>query len=131
MKDVKRSAFKSSPTPWKLWKTVKTDVQAFIMVHLEEPVGKFNWSFYQLCYSSSDYWFKYPLPTHQFWTIFLKWFNTTSSFFTCTPVFNLLEGYVSTESRKWLFLNQNFGLGRNGDTHVNLDNDEIIVSSFI
>lgn len=38
MKDVKRSAFKSSQTPWKLWKTVKTGVQASITVHLEEPI---------------------------------------------------------------------------------------------
>lgn len=46
MKDVKGSAFISSPTPWKLWRMVNTDVQAFIMVHLEEPVGKFHWRFY-------------------------------------------------------------------------------------
>lgn len=38
MKNVKRSAFKSSQTPWKLWKTVKTGVQASITVHLEEPI---------------------------------------------------------------------------------------------
>lgn len=48
MKNVKGSAFLSNPTPWKLWRMVNTDVQAFIMVHLEEPVGKFNWRFYDV-----------------------------------------------------------------------------------
>lgn len=43
---------------------------------------------------------------------------TTSSFFTCTPVLILLEAYVSTESLKWLLVNQDFGLGKNGDTRV-------------
>lgn len=116
MKNVKRSAFKSSQTPWKLWKTVKTGVQASITVHLEEPIENSTEVFinYVIGLQVINFNILYqPLKFEHFTAII-----TTSSFCTCTPVLILLEAYVSTESLKWLFVNQDFGLGKNGDTRV-------------
>lgn len=116
MKNVKRSAFKSSQTPWKLWKTVKTGVQASITVHLEEPIENSTEVFinYVIGLQVINFNILYqPLKFKHFTAII-----TTSSFCTCTPVFIMLEAYVSTESQKRLFVNQDFGLGKNGDTRV-------------
>lgn len=112
MKDVKRSA--------NTMKTMKDGENRCASFHHSSFRGtnrKFDWSFYQLCYRSSSYQFQYPLQTPQVWTFYSD-FITTSSFFTCTPVLILLEAYVSTESQKWLLVNQDFGLGKNGDTRV-------------
>lgn len=84
MKDVKRSAFKSSQTPWKLWKTVKTGVQASITVHLEEPIENSTEVFinYVIGLQVINFNILYqPLKFEHFTAII-----TTSSFCTCTPV---------------------------------------------
>lgn len=116
MKNVKRSAFKSSQTPWKLWKTVKTGVQASITVHLEEPIENSTEVFinYVIGLQVINFNILYQPLKFEHFTVII----TTSSFCTCTPVLILLEAYVSTESLKRLIVNQDFGLGKNGDTRV-------------
>lgn len=96
---------------------MKTGVQASITVHLEEPIENSTEVFinYVIGLQVINFNILYqPLKFEHFYSDFI----TTSSFFTCTPVFFLLEAYVSTESQKWLFVNQDFGLGKNGDTRV-------------
>lgn len=95
---------------------MKTGVQASITVHLEEPIENSTEVFinYVIGLQVINFNILYqPLKFEHFTAII-----TTSSFFTCTPVLILLEAYVSTESQKRLFVNQDFGLGKNGDTRV-------------
>lgn len=95
---------------------MKTGVQASITVHLEEPIENSTEVFinYVIGLQVINFNILYkPLKFEHFTAII-----TTSSFFTCTPVLILLEAYVSTESQKWLLVNQDFGLGKNGDTRV-------------
>lgn len=84
MKNVKRSAFKSSQTPWKLWKTVKTGVQASITVHLEEPIENSTEVFinYVIGLQVINFNILYQPLKFEHFTVII----TTSSFCTCTPV---------------------------------------------
>lgn len=111
MKDVKRSA--------NTMKTMKDGENRCASFHHSSFRGtnrKFDWSFYQLCYRSSSYQFQYPLPTPQVWTFYCDYHNILILYLHSCVI--LLEAYVSTESQKRLFVNQDFGLGKNGDTRV-------------